>query len=47
MTSKDYMIKLGETANGRIIEIPDVFIWAIAIGFLVFLFTINIKKDEL
>ena len=43
---KDYMIKLGETTDGRIIEMPDIFIWIIAIMFLSFLFTINQNKDE-
>tara|TARA_R100001126_G_C4797397_1_gene135054 strand:- start:125 stop:256 length:132 start_codon:yes stop_codon:yes gene_type:complete len=42
---KDYMIKIGETADGKIIEMPDVFI-AFGVMFLLFIMiSINQSKQ--
>jgi len=41
----DYMIRLGETNDGKVIEIPDVFIYGLILIFLIIIFTIsNAKK---
>ena len=41
----DYMIRLGETNDGNVIEVPDVFIYGLILIFLIIIFTIsNAKK---
>ena len=38
---KDFMIKLTETSNGKIIEIPDVILFGIVITFIVLIVSIS------
>ena len=38
---KDFMIKLTETSNGRIIEIPDIILFGIVITFIVLIVSIS------
>ena len=38
---KDFMIKLTETSNGRIIEIPDVILFGIVITFIVLIVSLS------
>ena len=41
----DYMIRLSETNDGKVIEISDVFIYGLILIFLIIIFTIsNAKK---
>jgi len=41
---QDFMIKLGETAAGDIIEVPDLIIYMIPVVILITLFMINEKN---
>ena len=34
-TQQDFMIKLGEAASGNIIEVPDILIYGLALGFII------------
>ena len=34
-TQQDFMIKLGETASGNIIEVPDILIYGLVAGFII------------
>ena len=43
---QDFMIKLGETAAGDIIEVPDMLIYALPIAFLFTLFIIAYEKNK-
>ena len=43
---KDYMIKIGETADGKIIEMPDVFIAFGIVLFLSVMISINNKNQK-
>ena len=38
---KDFMIKLTETSDGRIIEIPDVILFSIVITFIVLIVSLS------
>ncbi len=38
---KDFMIKLTETSNGKVIEIPDVILFGIVITFIVLIVSIS------
>ena len=38
---KDFMIKLTETSNGKIIEIPDVILFGIIIAFIVLIVSLS------
>ena len=38
---KDFMIKLTETSNGKVIEIPDVILFGIVITFIVIIVSIS------
>ena len=38
---KDFMIKLTETSDGRIIEIPDVILLSIVITFIVLIVSLS------
>ena len=38
---KDFMIKLTETSDGRIIEIPDVILFGIIITFIVLIVSLS------
>ena len=38
---KDFMIKLTETSNGKIIEIPDVILFGIVIAFIVLIVSLS------
>ena len=38
---KDFMIKLTETSEGRIIEIPDVILFGIVITFIVLIVSLS------
>ena len=44
MKYKDFMIKLGETQNGEIIEVPDIIIFGVAILFIVLIISISSKN---
>ena len=37
---QDFMIKLGETSNGDIIEVPDIILFGAAILFAALLFSL-------
>jgi len=39
--NKDFMIKLTETSNGKVIEIPDVILFGIVITFIVLIVSIS------
>ena len=41
-----FMIKLGETQAGDIIEVPDILLYGLAIGFFFTLFIIAIQRDK-
>ena len=44
---KDFMIKLTETSDGRLIEIPDVILFGIVITFIVLIVSLsNSNKYE-
>ena len=43
---QDFMIKLGETAAGDVIEVPDLIIYMIPVVIIVILFTINEKNKS-
>tara|TARA_Y100001938_G_C7880923_1_gene324952 strand:- start:99 stop:248 length:150 start_codon:yes stop_codon:yes gene_type:complete len=43
---QDFMIKLGETAAGDIIEVPDILIYGLAFGFFFSLFLIAVQRDK-
>ena len=38
---KDFMIKLGETSDGKIIEVPDILLFGVAILFIVIIVSIS------
>ena len=38
---KDFMIKLTETSNGKIIEIPDVILFGIVITFILLIVSLS------
>ena len=38
---KDFMIKLTETSDGKVIEIPDVILFGIVITFIVLIVSIS------
>jgi len=38
---KDFMIKLTETSDGRIIEIPDIILFGIVITFIVLIVSLS------
>lgn len=38
---KDFMIKLTETSNGKVIEIPDVILFGIVITFIVLIVSLS------
>ena len=38
---KDFMIKLTETSNGKIIEIPDVILFGIVITFIILIVSLS------
>ena len=38
---KDFMIKLGETNDGKIIEVPDILLFGVAILFIVIIVSIS------
>tara|TARA_R100001460_G_scaffold28390_2_gene56880 strand:+ start:1664 stop:1816 length:153 start_codon:yes stop_codon:yes gene_type:complete len=44
---QDFMIKLGETASGKIIEVPDILIYGLAIGFIVTILFMSAGKEDL
>ena len=43
---QNFMIKLGETQAGDIIEVPDILLYGLAIGFFFTLFVIAIQRDK-
>tara|TARA_B100000902_G_scaffold310239_1_gene299771 strand:- start:1108 stop:1257 length:150 start_codon:yes stop_codon:yes gene_type:complete len=43
---QDFMVKLGETAAGDIIEVPDILIYGLAFGFVFTLFLIAVQRDK-
>ena len=43
---QDFMIKLGETPAGDILEIPDLIVYGLVIGFAFTLLMIAIQKDK-
>ena len=43
---QDFMIKLGETPAGDVLEIPDLIVYGLAIGFVFTLIMIAIQKDK-
>jgi len=43
---QDFMIKLGETNAGDIIEVPDLIVYGLAIGFVFTLLMIAVQKDK-
>ena len=38
---KDFMIKLTETSDGKIIEIPDVILFSIVITFIILIVSLS------
>ena len=38
---KDFMIKLTETSDGKVIEIPDVILFGVVITFIVLIVSIS------
>jgi len=45
-SKKDFMIKLGETKAGDIIEIPDIIVYGLVLGFVFTLFIIAAQRDK-
>lgn len=43
---KDFMIQLGETSDGRIIEVPDLLIYGAAIFIIVTIFSLSSKEKN-
>ena len=43
---KEYMIEIGKTAEGKIIEVPDVLVYTLVFGFIFTLIMIVLKKEE-
>tara|TARA_Y100001937_G_C7079438_1_gene312189 strand:- start:629 stop:784 length:156 start_codon:yes stop_codon:yes gene_type:complete len=43
---QDFMIKIGETASGDIIEVPDMLLYALPMAFLFTLFIIANEKNK-
>ena len=43
-SQKDFMIKIGETTTGKIIEVPDVIIYGLVLTFVIIIFSIASKK---
>tara|TARA_B100000963_G_scaffold301767_1_gene274474 strand:- start:321 stop:452 length:132 start_codon:yes stop_codon:yes gene_type:complete len=37
----NFMIKLGETSDGRIIEVPDILLFGVAILFIIIVVSIS------
>ena len=44
---KEYMIQIGTTDSGNIIEVPDIAIAALGILFIVTIFTLASKNGEM
>ena len=42
---KDFMIKLGETSDNKIIEVPDIIVFTIGLLFIVILFALSNQKN--
>ena len=40
------MIEIGKTAEGKIIEVPDVLVYTLVFGFIFTLIMIVLKKEE-
>jgi len=43
---QDFIIKLGETTAGDVIEVPDILIYVLAFGFFFSLLLIALQRDE-
>ena len=46
MTIDDFMIKIGKTASGSIIEVPDVVIITLALFVIVSIFAMSVKNKS-
>ena len=44
--TRDYMIRFGETASGKIIEVPDVAIALLVVFIIVSIFAMSMKNDS-
>ena len=44
--TRDYMIRFGETASGKIIEVPDVAIAMLVVFIIVSIFAMSMKNDS-
>jgi hypothetical protein len=42
---KEYMFQIASTNDGKIIEIPDVFVYSLALLFVITLFTLSNQKN--
>ena len=42
----DYMIRFGETASGKIIEVPDVAVAMLVVFVIVSIFAMSMKNDS-
>ena len=42
----DYMIRFGETASGKIIEVPDVAVAMLVVFIIVSIFAMSMKNDS-
>ena len=42
----DYMIRFGETASGKIIEVPDIAIGMLVVFIIVSIFAMSMKNDS-
>ena len=46
MTTNDFMIKVGKTASGKIIEIPDIAIAMLVVFVIVSIFAMSVKDKS-
>ena len=44
--TRDYMIRFGETASSKIIEVPDVAIAMLVVFIIVSIFAMSMKNDS-
>ena len=42
----EFMVKLGETEDGKIIEVPDIILFGLVLFFIVFIFSINSNEKK-
>ena len=43
---QDFIVKLGETTAGDVIEVPDILIYGLVFGFAFTLFLIAVQRDK-